>query len=306
MPVLQKNLFTRAFLVSLLVASQCLAKLVNATIDDAYGDSRTGAEIDYLPVEAWNDGRLDCETCKARPNSSLLYNRTWHDSTFDPAVRNAQAAATAHFSGVAIYVYCAVARTEAAPDFETRSDMTFYIDGQEVGTLVKEPPGGEGFDYDVLVYKNTSIPPGEHEFVIQNGRIGGDRSLILLDRIVYTYDDAMDKSSGKKGGLGAIIGGAVGGLAALALAITGIMMFMSRRRRQKLSEEESAKVEDNLAPSHYSHHAMPVGGMSHAYTSPHSLTPYGDEGPPKYEEAAESSSSTVTRTEIRHEKGPRL
>ena len=71
----------RLFLASLLISSQSIAKLVNTTIDDGYGDPRTGAQIDYSPPSAWLDGRVECPGCIAKPNSALLYNRTWHDST---------------------------------------------------------------------------------------------------------------------------------------------------------------------------------------------------------------------------------
>ena len=94
--------------------------------------------------------------------------------------------ATFHFNGAAVYVYCAIGRLDDPSTFATRSDMTFYIDGEEVGTYIKEPPGGTGFDYDVLVFEKTSLSPGEHEFILQNGRPDGLQSLVLLDRIVYT------------------------------------------------------------------------------------------------------------------------
>ena len=81
-----QGIVPRLFLVSLLVFSPCLAKLVNVTIDDGYGDSRTGAQIAYSPESAWRDGRVECSGCNARPNSALLYNRTWHDNTVCHAI----------------------------------------------------------------------------------------------------------------------------------------------------------------------------------------------------------------------------
>ncbi|KAH6912766.1 hypothetical protein BKA70DRAFT_1059680, partial [Coprinopsis sp. MPI-PUGE-AT-0042] len=219
-----------------LAATRCIAKLVNATIDDAYGDTRGGAGIDYTPASAWRDGRLPCTSCLAQPNSALLYNRTWHDSTFtrnsqNEALNNIPTVATAHFSGTGIYVYCALARPDDA-GFTTRSDMTFYIDGKEVGTFKQEPPGGDGFDYDALVYKNTELPPGDHEFILQNGRADAPASLVLLDRIVYTYDDG-SSAGGSRSNIGAIVGGALGGVAVLCLIGVGTAIFLMKRRRRK-------------------------------------------------------------------------
>jgi hypothetical protein len=106
-------------------------------------------------------------------------------NTANDALSNVPSVATAHFNGTVIYVYCALARPQDS-SFATRSDMTFYIDGNVVGTFQQQPPGGDGFDYDTLVYMNTLLPPGDHEFVLQNGRADGPASLVLLDRIVYT------------------------------------------------------------------------------------------------------------------------
>jgi hypothetical protein len=77
-----QRLLLQALLISL--ASHVVAKLVNATIDDAYGDTLSGVGIEYTPAYAWRDGRLPCRLCKAEPNPALLYNGTWHDSTVCP------------------------------------------------------------------------------------------------------------------------------------------------------------------------------------------------------------------------------
>lgn len=65
--------------------------------------------------------------------------------------------------------------------------MTFSIDGQTVGSFELAPTGQATYDYNVLVYANSSIPSGTHTFVLQNGQPGGAKSLVLLDYIVYTY-----------------------------------------------------------------------------------------------------------------------
>ncbi len=66
--------------------------------------------------------------------------------------------------------------------------MSFYIDSDLVGDFVNNPsPGERGFDYNYTVYSNTSIPPGQHRFTLQNGRVGASQTLTLFDAIVYSY-----------------------------------------------------------------------------------------------------------------------
>jgi hypothetical protein len=66
--------------------------------------------------------------------------------------------------------------------------MTFFIDGEVVGTFSQPPSKGSQSDYQyhVPVYVNHSIPAALHTFTLQNGQIGGQESLVLLDSITYT------------------------------------------------------------------------------------------------------------------------
>ena len=86
---------------------------------------------------------------------------------------------------MAVYVYCIVTRSTVSPD--GNSDMTFFIDGEQVGTFVQPPDGDTTYDYNVPVYANTSLAAGPHEIVILNGQPNGNKTLILLDYIVYTF-----------------------------------------------------------------------------------------------------------------------
>jgi hypothetical protein len=66
--------------------------------------------------------------------------------------------------------------------------MTFFIDGEIVGTFVQAPTPGSlpGYQYHVPVYANHSMPATHHTFTLQNGHTGGQGSLVLLDSIMYT------------------------------------------------------------------------------------------------------------------------
>ena len=83
-----------------------------------------------------------------------------------------------------MYVFCIVTRSFESPRGD--SDMDFFIDGQLVGSYV-HPPNGDGtYEYNVPVYANDSLPPGEHTIIVVNGRPSGRQSLTLLDYIIYS------------------------------------------------------------------------------------------------------------------------
>lgn len=66
------------------------AALVNITIDDKYGDPKTGNQVMYSPPDSWNDG-TNCSACTARPDPSIPYLNTWHDGTYLPPPNNSVA-----------------------------------------------------------------------------------------------------------------------------------------------------------------------------------------------------------------------
>ena len=89
------------------------------------------------------------------------------------------------FAGSALYVFCIIAHTTLYP--ETNTDMVFVLDGQTMGSLTVVTSGSSYFEYNILVFANNSMPYGQHTFTLQTGRIGGARSLVLLDFIMYTW-----------------------------------------------------------------------------------------------------------------------
>ncbi|KAJ7923044.1 hypothetical protein B0H13DRAFT_2185293 [Mycena leptocephala] len=156
---------------------------VNVTIDDTKGDSLTGALVVYAPLNAWND-RANCNnSCPIQPDETMLNDQTWHGSTFSANSKphaNVPLIASVSFNGSAVYVFCAL---------DGNIDATFYLDGVQVGTLLRTAVEPAGYEYNVPVYANPSIPQGQHTLVMQNGRPNGIQSLMILDSIVYTYDN---------------------------------------------------------------------------------------------------------------------
>ncbi|KAI0771009.1 hypothetical protein BD413DRAFT_72508 [Trametes elegans] len=165
------------------------AALVNVTIDDTFGDQATGNQITYGPPGVWKAGQ-NCTDCTAKVDPAQVSNGTWHDGTFSTVVENnsppGQILTAAVSFNVAVYVFCVVTGSSISPD--GNSDMSFYIDGEEVGDFVRPPDGDSSYRYNFLVYANESLDPGEHSFVIVNGGQETTKSLTLLDYIVYTRE----------------------------------------------------------------------------------------------------------------------
>ncbi|KAE9397619.1 hypothetical protein BT96DRAFT_1020641 [Gymnopus androsaceus JB14] len=158
--------------------------MANVTIDDS------DPSIIYLP--AWNtrNASVPCATCTANPQADLMFDETWHDSTFNPSpgsseFANIPSTASMLFNGTAMYVFCALAESSTGSDGD--SDMSFYIDGDLKGTFLKIATGNVGvYDYNVPVFAIDSLTPEEHNFTLQGGHVNGFKSLVLLDRMVYT------------------------------------------------------------------------------------------------------------------------
>lgn len=226
-------------------ASIVLADFVNTTIDDKYGDPDTGALVTYSPALSWNDGST-CKACTARFDKSKAYMGTWHDGTF--ALTNATnptpgaiLTASVPFTGSAVYVYCILGHSYEGPD--TNTDMTFLLDGQQVGTFKQKPNGNSTWDYDVPVYVNASIPYGAHTLSIENGH-AGEKSLVILDYVVYTHEAAPEKSSSKT----AIIAGAAAAIVVVVLIIFAAVYFTKRRMRGKHTRQLPLDLTEQFRP----------------------------------------------------------
>ncbi|KAJ7151492.1 hypothetical protein C8R46DRAFT_1122167 [Mycena filopes] len=215
------------------------ASLLNVTIDDTTGDSLTGAHVTYTPADAWKIAR-NCPQC---PDVKDLFSGTAHTSTFsvdDPTHPNVPLTASVSFNGSAIYVFCALSRSSTSP--AGNSDMTFYMDGVEVGAFVLPALGSAGFDYSVPVYVNSALPPGQHTFTLQNGHQDGASALAILDSIIYTREDssadapapsAEPAAATTQGGHGTTVAVVITLVVALLLLLIALGVFLYRRRRHR-------------------------------------------------------------------------
>ncbi|GJE87878.1 hypothetical protein PsYK624_039620 [Phanerochaete sordida] len=148
--------------------------LVNVTIDDSLTSL-----IQYTPANSWDD-TIACSGCAASLDAARAHNSTWHRSIYEPGTGDGDLPlATVHFDGTGIFVYCVISEP---------SEMAFFIDGESVGSFGPLSSMTTAFDHSVLVYANDSIAAGPHTFVLQNGRLGGTQSVVLLDYFIYTRE----------------------------------------------------------------------------------------------------------------------
>ncbi|KAI0719134.1 hypothetical protein C8T65DRAFT_61611 [Cerioporus squamosus] len=178
------------FLALLAWLPSAYSALVNITVDDYYRDPLTNTTwVTYNPFDSWKLSLgTPCDNCTAHPDPSHAYYRTWHEGVYDADVPNMFA--SFNFEGVAVYVFCIVPRSTSSPDGNV--DMSFVLDGYQVGSYSRPPNGTDTYEYNVPVYVNKSLSAGNHVIQIHNGRFNGNQSTVLLDYIVYTRDTAVE------------------------------------------------------------------------------------------------------------------
>lgn len=147
----------------LLLFAKLVSALTNVTVDDETGDALTGDKPTYTPLVSgpngnWAQGSM-CSVCLVRPDSR-------------------------HLPGTAVYTYFICANT--LDDATTLTNLTFALDGGQVGTFVHVPEATSDYEYNVLGYAGTNLSNGRHQLLIQTT---GDvnNSLVLFDYLIYSY-----------------------------------------------------------------------------------------------------------------------
>lgn len=148
----------------------------------------TGLVPSYLPLDGWNLGP-QCTGCFIQLDPSQTFEGTWHDATSNPSDTRS---VTASFAGTAVYVYGIVANT--VPFTSTITNLTFQLDGKDVGTYLHTPTTSTDFQYHTLLYSNPNIPNGDHTIACGTNGHTADNFLILFDYIIYTFQDDSDSS----------------------------------------------------------------------------------------------------------------
>ena len=78
-----------------------------------------------------------------------------------------------------MYVYCIV-----PPTGDTT--LVFNVDGEITGGFGRPLNRSKVYEYNVLAFHAAGLPDHSHSLVITAGTGGGNNTLVLLDRIVYT------------------------------------------------------------------------------------------------------------------------
>ncbi|KAI0667035.1 hypothetical protein C8Q78DRAFT_413059 [Trametes maxima] len=282
--------FSILLLVSLAIRPAS-ADLVNRTIDDQKGDEATGTTPLYFPTgpKGWKNGQT-CTTCTLPPSSvdlTQVRDGTWKEGTYLGDGRSV--AMRLSFRGSALYVYNIIPN-RAANNASAVTNLTFGLDGADVGAFTHEPDGTSTILYNVLVYQNDTLPDGPHTFHL--GSAGASAATILFDYAIYTTTtttDAITSASSLSSSLSAsstgssvttgspptdgtsssnaaaIAGGTVGGIIALLL-VFACALFLRRRRCRLLQALDGGG--DDPRPS-------PVQSSNQATSPMTTAAPYG-------------------------------
>ncbi|RPD82797.1 hypothetical protein L226DRAFT_528924 [Lentinus tigrinus ALCF2SS1-7] len=165
----------------------------NVTVDDKYGDQKTGFVPLYLPQGAWAQGS-ECSGCALNStyiNPSKVLNGSWHDSTYHPGKPFVEI--SIDFVGIAVYVYHVIVNHPPAPGVTVLTNLTFVVDNVTMGTYTHHPhPDKPPILYDIPVYVNTNLTNEKHTLQIQSG--GPSDALVLFDYVQYTVDPPLTRT----------------------------------------------------------------------------------------------------------------
>ncbi|KAF8333290.1 hypothetical protein F5887DRAFT_922112 [Amanita rubescens] len=250
------------------------AHLVNFSIDDTYGDSRTGQIPLYQPIgDSWYypSSRVSADSSVMAPSPSFAFDKTWTGTA------SADTNITISFTGISIWVFFILLNVWEAvepllPVNSTDTACNFTLDGNYMGSFFHAAGGVGIIQYDAPVFNATGLDNSQHELVILT-KYGN--SCAIFDYAIYTYDhsiiapadvadnttsstltgssstSAIDhvtsspeiRDSSPISGLRVIIGCAVGGLGLVMLVVVLVLRF--RRSRKK----RNGVIEPTIATS---------------------------------------------------------
>ncbi|KAJ6540163.1 hypothetical protein DFH09DRAFT_1368564 [Mycena vulgaris] len=245
------RLFLLLILPTLLVFSPARAALANVTIDDTdpafIWTEDVGSPRPTIPWAAITPA-TPCAYCSAQPQTDDIVNKTWHDGTNNSA-------GSFTFQGSAVYIYGIDLANPANISF-TMGDVTAF----------HYYAGTEQFIFKALFFSATDLTANVNHTVswvlhatTLNGTVGlFDYALVTVDASTTTPSGTAAPASSSsssstssapksKSKTGPIVGGVLGGLALIAL-ITGGVVFLTRRRRQRPADGPADG--DTDAPRH--------------------------------------------------------
>ncbi|KAJ7029429.1 hypothetical protein C8F04DRAFT_1116345 [Mycena alexandri] len=243
-------------LFTLFTIRSSLAGLTNVTIDDTDLSHFTWTQVPDIPQATipWAavSPTTPCGYCSAQPQTTDIQNQTWHDGSNNSA-------GSLTFQGLAVYIY--------GIDLENPANITFELDGNS------EPfhyySGSEQFVFRSLFFSATGLTANVNHtvsWVVHATKTNGTTG--LFDYALLTVDESSAAPSGTASGpqssnvtaspvsakskseAGPIAGGIVGGLALIALATLGLVLF-TRQRRKRIANaavEEPRPFVEQVSP----------------------------------------------------------
>ncbi|ESK96477.1 hypothetical protein Moror_6985 [Moniliophthora roreri MCA 2997] len=215
------------------------------TIDDYNGDSSTKAKPTYIPSSQWNPGQLctNYANCHLQPNVSLAHDGTWHDTTHlegSPAL-----SMQFSFIGVELSVFCILPNKTASA--VKNYDLILTLDNANYTYVHEESQLTDNYQYNVSVFTAKNLANTNHTFTMTTSV--NSENVVLFDYATYVVDpEAPVESSGSedstdsKTNLPAILGGVLGSLLFICLAVL-LAMYSRKRRAEYRSAMEAGQVD---------------------------------------------------------------
>ncbi|KAF9014183.1 hypothetical protein BDQ17DRAFT_1342232 [Cyathus striatus] len=253
----------RAGILALLLylLSFTFAILVNYTIDDTLGDSRTQQLLTYFPASGvWENPVCYWGNCSIRPDPSWAFEGTYMAATYRyQSMQNASI--IMEFEGVAIYVLF-ILPNQQGPGVDTTTMVNFTIDGQIMGNFVHVADfSTNDILHNQTVFGMTGLSNGIHQLVISAS--GLDINVYInFDYAIYTHIDGVDVSSSAPSSIGptpspmsssvagsnasesdsssrstpvgAVVGGTIGGV----ILIGGMLAFFLWKRQSRRKDQD--------------------------------------------------------------------
>ena len=179
------------------------AALVNRTIDDTDGDSVTLQVPFYQPTVASPWAGPSCVGCAIVPDTSLVFDGTWHAATYHPELLNVNITfsftgaelsfdalcwSLILFTGVSIWVFFVLANNNTrGPGITSNTECNFTLDGQLVGYFNHQPDEStNALQYNVIAFNNSNLSNSQHEMVISTNDLPYS-AYLNFDYAIYTY-----------------------------------------------------------------------------------------------------------------------
>ncbi|EJD46563.1 hypothetical protein AURDEDRAFT_123994 [Auricularia subglabra TFB-10046 SS5] len=160
---------------------QSCAALVNVTVDDTYGDERSGLRPSYEPANTWRPSPL-LSSEAGGPDLSYTYDVTLREYVGS----DGNGTISLEFSGTSISVFVVALTVEFGA--LSPGPFTFFLDNdaEPAGQYVN-PPGHRAHLYRQPAFHSVPLPLSNHSLRMVLPPLGS----VYFDYAIYTTDDAV-------------------------------------------------------------------------------------------------------------------